>query len=120
MTLQVQEFTHGVRITIQIKTRSQKTELIVGLDGTMILHVKAPPIEGKANREIVKWLAKRFRKSSSQIRLVVGARSRTKIIEILNITRTEASNVLGMNLEQQTSCSASRKDSLNRSNENSR
>lgn len=74
--------------------------MIVEPDGTITLHVVAPPSEGKANKEIVKWLAKKFGKSTSQVRLVAGLHSKTKIIEIFNVNRTEVAKVLGVDLRQ--------------------
>ncbi|OYT41986.1 MAG: hypothetical protein B6U78_02395 [Candidatus Aenigmarchaeota archaeon ex4484_224] len=44
--------------------------------------IKEKPIEGKANREIVKKLAKHFRVSTSRVRIIKGLKSREKIIEI--------------------------------------
>ncbi|MCS7385017.1 MAG: DUF167 domain-containing protein, partial [archaeon GB-1867-097] len=40
------------------------------------------PEKGKANLELVKKLAKHFKVSPSQIRIVVGLKSRRKIVEI--------------------------------------
>ena len=40
------------------------------------------PEKGKANLELIKKLAKHFKVSSSQIRIVSGLKSRRKIVEI--------------------------------------
>jgi uncharacterized protein (TIGR00251 family) len=63
--------------------------LIVEPDGTITLRVVAPPIEGKANRMVVRFLAKRLGKSKSQVRIVAGLRSNVKIVEIANMSKTE-------------------------------
>jgi len=44
--------------------------------------IKSKPVKGKANREIIKKLAKYFNVSSSKIRIVSGIRSKNKIVEI--------------------------------------
>ena len=87
--LEFQESDGGVKFSIQVKPNSRKTELIVESDGTLVMYVAAPPTEGKANREIVRWLAKRFRRPSSEVRLIGGLHSRTKIIAVLNIKSDE-------------------------------
>jgi len=87
--LECHESEHRVRLSIQVKPNSQKTELILEPDGTLIMRVAAPPTRGKANKEMVKWLAKKIGKPSSQVRLISGLHSRTKIIEILNISQGE-------------------------------
>ena len=83
--LEFQEFDGGVKFSIQVKPNSRKTELVVDSDGALRMNVAAPPTSGKANREIVRWLAKRLRRPSSKVRLVGGLHSRTKIIVVLNI-----------------------------------
>ncbi|MGD0422545.1 MAG: DUF167 domain-containing protein [Candidatus Bathyarchaeia archaeon] len=78
-----------VRLTIHVKPRSREDKLIVEPDGTITLRVVAPPIEGKANRMVVRFLAKRLGKSKSQVRIVAGLRSNVKIVEIANMSKTE-------------------------------
>ena len=87
--LEFQEFVGGVKFSVQVKPNSRKTELIVETDGTLRMNVAAPPSNGKANREIVRWLAKRLRRPSSEVRLIGGLHSRTKIIAVLNIKSDE-------------------------------
>ena len=94
MELQVQELSSGVRHSINVKPRSRETKLLVEPEGTITLHVVSPPVEGKANREVVRWLAKRLGKRSSQIRIVAGLRSNTKIIEITNMNKAELSRII--------------------------
>ena len=48
----------------------------------IIVGVKSKPIGGKANRELIRKLAKHFGVSTSQVRIVSGLRSRDKIVEI--------------------------------------
>lgn len=52
-------------------------EILVGLT--------SKPKGGRANRELVRKLSKHFGVSPSQIRVVSGAKSRRKVVEILNI-----------------------------------
>jgi uncharacterized protein (TIGR00251 family) len=56
-------------------------------DGSVTMRVHAPPVKGKANREIVKWLSKKLGRPSSQIRIVSGLHSDLKIVEMLGIDR---------------------------------
>ena len=92
----LREFVDGVRFTVQVKARSQETKLIIEPDGTISLRVVAPPERGAANKEVVKWFAKKFQLPSSQVRLVSGYRSKTKVIEISNVGRADVVRVLGL------------------------
>jgi len=72
----------GVWITIHTVPNAKETAIILEPDGNIMMRVHAPPVKGKANREIVKWLSKKLRRPSSQIRIVAGTRSNLKTVEI--------------------------------------
>ncbi len=69
------------RIRIKVKPKSGKFKIEKEGSGITI-HVKAPPLKGKANNEIIKGLAKVVKVSSSKIRMVSGLTSTEKVIEI--------------------------------------
>jgi len=48
----------------------------------IIVGLKSKPIGGRANRELVRKLAKHFGVSTSQVRIISGLKSREKIVEI--------------------------------------
>ena len=48
----------------------------------IIVGLTSKPEKGKANLELIKKLAKHFKVSPSQIRIVAGLKSRRKIVEI--------------------------------------
>jgi len=68
--------------------------LIIEPDGTLTLRVVAPPVDGKANRMVVRFLAKRLGRTKSQVRIVAGLRSNVKIVEIANMTKAEVSKLI--------------------------
>lgn len=45
--------------------------------------VRAKPVKGRANEEIIKKLAKHFGVPSSSVHIIVGLRSKRKIVEII-------------------------------------
>jgi len=80
---------NSVRLTIFVKTQKNETKLFSEPDGALTMHVSAPPTKGKANREIVKWLAKKLRTPASSIQLIAGVHSPTKIVQITGMTEAE-------------------------------
>jgi uncharacterized protein (TIGR00251 family) len=60
-----------------------------GTDGLLRVRVAAPPVEGKANRELIRFLAARLDLPPSAVRLVKGAGSRHKSVDIEGLTRDE-------------------------------
>ena len=76
---------NGIRIVVHVVPNAKETRLQLEVDGSLLMRVNAPPVKGKANREIVKWLSRKLKKPSSQIRIVAGLASRTKTLEITGI-----------------------------------
>jgi len=69
-------------LTLHIQTGAKHTEA-VGLHGEALkMKLAASPIEGKANAALLKFLAKCFDVSLSQVALKQGAKSRHKVVEI--------------------------------------
>jgi hypothetical protein len=74
-----------VKILVQVKPSSRENKLIINTDGSFSLKVKAPPIKGRANREIIKWLSKGLNISSKSIVIVKGLYSKEKMIVISGV-----------------------------------
>jgi hypothetical protein len=51
-------------------------------DGTLKVRVKAPPEKGKANKEVIKVLAKKYGVKKSEVEIVSGATDQIKLIKI--------------------------------------
>jgi hypothetical protein len=70
-------------LSVRVQPRSSKDE-IVGPHGTESLKVRitAPPVDGKANAHLIKFLAKSFGVAKSQVELVSGTTGRDKRLAI--------------------------------------
>ena len=72
------------KVTVRIKAQpaASKNEVceIYGEDAIKI-RIKAPAVEGAANKELVKFLAKSFKVSKSDILFKSGQQSKIKIVE---------------------------------------
>lgn len=68
-----------MRYRVEVKFHG---DFIKVMGDRIIVGVKSKPIGGKANRELIRKLAKHFGVSTSQVRIVSGLRSRDKIVEI--------------------------------------
>jgi uncharacterized protein (TIGR00251 family) len=64
-------------------------------DGTIRIEVKSQPIEGKANQELIKFLAKLLGVNKNQVIIMRGANSRNKLIKIESIEKTRILDILG-------------------------
>ncbi|MEI6444021.1 MAG: DUF167 domain-containing protein [Nostocales cyanobacterium ELA583] len=67
---------------VKVKPNSQQQKIEELADGSLNVHLKSPPVDGKANEELIKLLAKKFDVPKSSITIKSGATSRQKLIEI--------------------------------------
>lgn len=92
----------GAALTIRVTPRARKTE-ITGFreDGSLRIRVSAPPVEGKANKELVKFLAKLLGVSKNKIEIVAGEKSLDKIVSIMDLSAREVQDRIlqGMDVE---------------------
>lgn len=72
------------RIKFRIIPNARKTELAGEYANAVKIKLSAPPIEGKANAELIKYLSKSLGVSKSSIAFVSGETSKDKLLEIPN------------------------------------
>jgi uncharacterized protein (TIGR00251 family) len=78
---------HGAALTIRVTPRARKTEFSGILeDGTVRIRVSAPPVEGKANKALIKFLAKVLKVKKNQVEIVAGEKGLDKIVSILGMS----------------------------------
>lgn len=71
-----------MRIIVQVKTNSRQEGVEEQPDGSFLIKVNAPPVEGKANERIVELLSEKWGKSKSRFALISGQKSKRKVFEI--------------------------------------
>lgn len=73
------------RLTLKIRAGARKTEFTGRLGEAWKLHVAAPPVDGKANEAIVRFLAQFCGVAAASVRIVTGLTGTTKIVEIAGL-----------------------------------
>jgi hypothetical protein len=84
----------GVSFAARVQPRASKSGVAGELDGALKIRLAAPPVDGEANEELVRLLAKLFDVSRRQITLVSGQTSRNKLVRINGISIEECEKVL--------------------------
>ena len=72
-----------IRINVRAKPNSREEKVEKISDTEFIVSVKEPPVNGLANKAIVKALSDYFNVSHVRIHVISGFTSRQKVIEIL-------------------------------------
>ena len=86
----------GVTLSVRVVPRSSR-EGVAGFEGGVVrVRLNAPPVEGRANAALLKFLAKALGVSRAQLTLVSGETGRNKIVRIAGMTRAEAFEALGL------------------------
>ncbi len=67
---------------VKVKPNSKSPKIIEAEDASLIVHLKSPPIDGKANEELIKVLADKYDVPKSYITIKSGLTSRQKLVEI--------------------------------------
>ncbi len=79
---------------VRVVPRSAK-EGVAGYDGEVLrIRLNAPPVEGKANEALGRFLAKALGVSRGSVTLVAGEKGRNKIVRIEGMTREAALSAL--------------------------
>ena len=79
-----------VRINVYVQPRASRTE-IAGHHGTDLkIRISAPALEDAANAELIAFLAQRLGVPKRNVRIVAGARSRRKTLELIDVSADAA------------------------------
>jgi len=94
--LKITRTRNGVRITVKVHARAS-CEKVNGLqNGALNLYVTAPPVGGKANEACVRLIAKVLGVSRNNVSLISGLTSKTKVVEVIGVTREDVLKILGL------------------------
>ena len=84
------------RLSIRVKPNARCND-VSGLDEDILLvSVAAPPVKGKANRELVSFLSEMLHLRKSDIVVEKGATSRRKRLLVKGLTRSQIMQRLGL------------------------
>lgn len=72
----------ATRISLYIQPRASKTAVVGMHDGAIKIRLAAPPVDGAANAALIEFIADQLGIPKSRVRLVAGASSRRKTVEI--------------------------------------
>ena len=77
------------RVVVRVQPNASKNELLRYLGGVLNVKIAAPPIKGKANQELIRFLSEVLGVSKSKLTIVKGLTDRTKVISIDELTQEQ-------------------------------
>ena len=69
-------------IQVKVKPNSRSSLLEQRDDGTWLAQIKSPPVDGKANEELIGLVAKHFGCRKSDVSITSGGSGRVKLVRI--------------------------------------
>ncbi|HEY2336587.1 MAG TPA: DUF167 domain-containing protein [Burkholderiales bacterium] len=69
-------------LQVRVKPRAAISSLEQIADGTWVAKVKSPPVDGKANAELVALVADRFDCPKAAVTIKAGASGRLKLVKV--------------------------------------
>ncbi len=70
-------------VRVKVITRAKRSEIIKMRENYLKAKLHSPPVQNKANRELIRLLANYYSIKKSAIKIIEGKKCREKLVEIL-------------------------------------
>lgn len=89
----IQETRDGVSFAVRVNPRSSRTRFLglmgEGAEAVFRIALAAPPVEGRANEELISYLADLLDVPKSAVEVIAGEHSRNKVVRVGGSSRVE-------------------------------
>jgi len=84
--IRVTETAQGITFNVRVVPRASRSEIAGEFDGALRVRLAAPPVDGAANRELIRVLAKELKVPQNSIDIVAGLASKSKTVSIRDVS----------------------------------
>lgn len=84
---------NSITINLQIQPKSSRDEIAGIYDGRLKIKLTAPPVDGKANKSLISFIAKALGVPISGVEIIKGKTSRLKTLRVIGVNE-QAYNAL--------------------------
>ncbi len=82
------------RLTVQVQPNAARNEVLGLREGALHIKIAAPPVKGKANQELIKYLSSILGIARSRIAILKGATNRKKLVGIEGLDRERVTQII--------------------------
>ncbi len=82
------------KITVQVQPSASRNQVVRYADGVLYVKVAAPPVRGKANRELIAFLSDVLGVSKSSLSIERGHTSQRKVVVVEGMSEGEVAGVI--------------------------
>ena len=83
------------RIAVKVHPRARRTGLAGRFGDAWKLDLAAPPVDGKANEECIRFFAELAHVPRSRVRIASGSAARMKVVEVDGLDQQELERLIG-------------------------
>lgn len=87
--MSVNQERHNTRLSVKVTPNASRNQIVGMKDGVLQVKIAAPPEKGKANKELIDFLAGELDVRKSAVSVIKGQTSRHKIIHITGMSNEE-------------------------------
>lgn len=88
--IEINEKNGSITFRVRVQPRASRTEMAGEYAGAIRLRIAAPPVDGKANEECQRFLARLLGVSASSVEIIAGHSSKDKIVRARNVALERA------------------------------
>ena len=78
--IEIRDVAGGATLRVRVSPRASRDELAGERNGALVVRLTAPPVEGKANAALVRFLARQLGVAPSAVSVTHGAKAREKVL----------------------------------------
>jgi uncharacterized protein (TIGR00251 family) len=76
----------GITLRVRVRPRAARTALAGWREGALVVRLTAPPVEGRANQALARFLGGLLDVAPSAVTVVRGASGRDKLVHVSGLT----------------------------------
>ncbi|MEE8418657.1 MAG: DUF167 domain-containing protein [Dehalococcoidales bacterium] len=90
------------KLAVQVQPNARRNQLLGQKDGVLQIRIAAPPTEGKANRELAKYLGGILGIAKSRVVIQKGARAKRKLIIVKELDQDRMTEIIDKAAREET------------------
>ncbi|HEY6559339.1 MAG TPA: DUF167 domain-containing protein [Polyangiaceae bacterium] len=87
--LDVQRHGESLHIRVRVTPRASRSRVLGVREGALAVAVAAPPVDGAANSELLRTLARHFEIPQNRVSIVAGSSGRSKLVALGRLSEAE-------------------------------
>lgn len=91
--IEVTEKPDSLSFSVRVIPRASRSVIVGAHNGSLKVKLASPPVDGAANAELIKLLAKKFDVPKGDVEILSGETSKNKRIKINNLSKSKFDEV---------------------------